>query len=126
MKVHLDIINDQVSIRVKTVRRSMKREGGSLTSNNMVSIKKLSFIIKGSTRIKIFLSLLDGIKTAREIEIETSVLLPSICRSLKGMIAQGIIECLNINDTQGKLYKLSAEAITLAPIVIDKAKKKLI
>ncbi|MFW9906599.1 MAG: hypothetical protein ACFFFH_19990 [Candidatus Thorarchaeota archaeon] len=75
--------------------------------------------------MKIFLSLLDGIKTAREIEIETSILLPSIYRSLKGMMVQGIIECLNINDTQGKLYKLSADAITLAPIVIDKAKKKL-
>lgn len=92
--------------------------------NNQNLKNKLSYLLNGSNRIKIYLSLLKEIKTACEIEIETNISLPSICRSLKGMLRNEIIQCLDFDQKQGKLYRLASDIISLEPVVTDKAKKK--
>ncbi|MFW9855887.1 MAG: hypothetical protein ACFFFG_12565 [Candidatus Thorarchaeota archaeon] len=88
-------------------------------------LKKLAFILGGVNRIKVFISLSEGIKTARDVQIDLakgkSIHLTSICRTLKALKTQQIITCLNTDHQVGKLYSLFPDVTQLTPLVKCKA-----
>ncbi|MFX0087774.1 MAG: hypothetical protein ACFFAU_19135 [Candidatus Hodarchaeota archaeon] len=92
--------------------------------DNEMLVRKLSYILNGTNRIKIYLALIKGVKTARELESDLNVVLTSVCRTLKGLEKRKVIKCINSFESRGKLYKLEEDVLDLKLIIKDKAKKK--
>ena len=78
------------------------------------------FVLSGKNRIKVYVSLLNGIKTATDIKYDIKSPLSSICRTLKQMERVGIIMCLNKHSHRDKYYKITDPAIKFQDIVLNK------
>lgn len=92
------------------MRRSKQIEN---IQHDKIDKEKFFYILNGKNRVKIYYTLLNCIKSARDIEKSTGISLSSICRSLKELKEKGIIECLNENFAGTKLYTLHPDVTNM-------------
>ncbi|NHJ02376.1 MAG: ArsR family transcriptional regulator [Candidatus Heimdallarchaeota archaeon] len=81
--------------------------------------EKLSILLSGKNRKRVFLVLNGKIMTASEIAEAIGVKLPSICRTLKFLVEKNILECFISKHGNVKLYKIPSESTVLMQYLIQ-------
>lgn len=70
--------------------------------------KTYSFVIRGSTRKKVLLSL-HAPKTPSQIARETKTSTAHISRALRELEKKGLVECLTPREKRGRIYRLTSQ-----------------
>jgi predicted transcriptional regulator len=73
----------------------------------MQDAEKLGFVLAGKHRKRILIKLLDGPRTPTQLCYELSLLSEQVSRSLKELLAEGLVICLNPQTRKGRLYELT-------------------
>jgi len=78
-----------------------------IKTNKIISYEdKLSFILRGSQRLKIIM-ILDGKKTPSQIRKLTHLSLNNVSDILRLLVKVKIVKCLNEETVTGRLYQLT-------------------
>ena len=73
------------------------------------SIKKISFILSGENRLKIYFLLINDYKTASQIAKELNLALSSVCRSLNDLKQFGLISASSAYKKRGNIYFINKD-----------------
>jgi len=73
----------------------------------MQNAEKLGFVLAGKHRKRILIKLLEGARTPTQLCNELSLLSEQVSRSLKELIAEGLVMCPNPQARKGRLYELT-------------------
>ncbi len=71
------------------------------------TIDGLSYVKLSKHRIKVVISIGNDIKRPGEIAKETELVFSDVSRALKGLKEENIVNCLNEDVNQGRLYQLT-------------------
>ncbi|MGL6298435.1 MAG: MarR family transcriptional regulator [Methanobacteriaceae archaeon] len=80
-------------------------------------IENISFIKLSKHREKVFLNIGTKLKMPSEIAKSTNLVLSDVSRALRGLKDKKLVECLNEDVNQGRLYKLTEKGIDVYDIV---------
>lgn len=70
-------------------------------------INAISYVTLSKYRQKVLLDLKDNLKIPSAISKATNIRISHVSRTLKGLKEKGLVECLNEEANQGRLYQIT-------------------